>query len=61
MKLMKQYSERSELVDFLDDADFNYQITIPCHHMNYTSDTYEKKIKEKDRHKQEQMFNNYGQ
>jgi len=46
MKLMKQYSERSELVDFLDDADFNYQITIPCHHMNYTSDTYEKKIKD---------------
>ena len=46
MKLMKQYSERSELVDFLDDTDFNYQITIPCHHMNYTSDTYEKKIKD---------------
>ncbi len=46
MKLMKQYSERSELVDFLDDTDFNYQITIPCHHMNYSNYQYDKKIKD---------------
>ena len=47
MKLMNQYSDRKPIVDFLDEqSNFSYQITIPCHHKNYTPLTFSKKIKD---------------
>ena len=45
-KMMTQYSNRKELVDFIDQTQFNYMITIPCHHMKYTDETFQRKIKD---------------
>ena len=45
-KMMTQYSDRKELVDFIDQTQFNYMITIPCHHMNYSEETFQRKIKD---------------